>query len=485
MLKDQVSGPLANQAASFLGEDESKVTSALGGIFPSVLGSLIGGAGDKSSASGIMDMIKGVDTSMLGNIGDLFGGGASSVNGLLNSGGGILTSLLGNKMGGMVDMISKMSGLGSGSTSSLMKMAAPFLMGIIGKQVAGKGAGGLMDLLMGQKEHVAKAMPSGMGSLLGFADMGDMAGKAMGAVTGAVGGAAGAAKDVVGSAGKMASGAVGSAGKLAGDAVGGAGKLASGAVGGAANLAGGAADAAGAAASTGLGWIKWALPFLVIAGIGIWLFTKGGADKITGAVGDAVEATTDVVGDAAGAVGDVAGSAVGAVGDAANAAGEMTKDAAGAVADAAGAVFGKVDAAAKAALDKVKFTAGSAGSQMNDYITGGFKGEGNFTFQNLNFASGSAALGSASEVDNLASILKAYPGVNVTINGYTDNTGDATKNQALSEARAASVMGRLVAQGIDVSRIKSVGNGDANPVADNGTAEGRAKNRRIEIGINK
>lgn len=472
MLKDQVSGPLANQAASFLGEDESAVTKALGGIFPSVLGSVIGGASDESSASGIMDMIGGLDMGMLGNIGDLFGGGASSVNGLLNSGGGILNTLLGDKMGGIVDMISKMSGLGSGSTGSLMKMAAPFLMGIIGKQVAGKGVGGLMDLLMGQKEHVANAMPSGMGSLLGlgFADMGDMADKAKdlvtgaaGAVTGAAGDVAGAAKDVVGSAGKVASGAVSGAANVAGNV----GKAATGAVGSAAN-------AAGEAASTGLGWIKWALPFLAIAALGIWLFTKGGADKITGAVGDAVEATTDAAGSAAGAVGDVA-----------SAAGEMTKDAAGAVADAAGAVWSKVDETAKAALDKVTFAAGSAGSQMKEYITGGFKGDSNFTFRNLNFATGSAELGSASEVDNLAAILKAYPAVNVTINGYTDNTGDATKNQALSEARAASVMGRLVAQGIDVSRIKAVGNGDANPVASNDTAEGRAQNRRIEISINK
>lgn len=469
MLKDQVSGPLANQAASFLGEDESVVTSALGGIFPSILGSLIGGASDKSSASGIMDMIGGLDMGMLGNIGDLFGGGASSVNGLLNSGGGILNTLLGDKMGGMVDMISKVSGLGSGSTSSLMKMATPFLMGIIGKQVAGKGVGGLMDLLMSQKDHVAKAMPSGMGSLLGlgFADMGDMADKAMGALSEAAKDVTGAAKGAVGSAGKMATGAIGGAANLAGDA----GKM--------------AAGAAESAASTGLGWIKWALPVIAIAAIAIWLFTKGGADKITGAVGDAVEVTTDAAGSAAGAVGDVAGSAAGAVGDAANAAGEMTKDAAGAVADAAGAVFGKVDAAAKAAMDKVSFVAGSAGSQMKGFIDGGFKGESNFTFRNLNFATGSAELGSGAEVDNLASILKAYPGVNVTINGYTDNTGDATKNQALSEARAASVMGRLVAQGIDISRIKSVGNGDANPVADNGTAEGRAANRRIEISINK
>ena len=434
MLNGQVSGPLANQVASFLGEDESSVTSALGAIFPSVLGSLIGGAKEESSASGIMDMIRGLDMGTLGNIGDLFGGGASSVNELLNSGGGILNTLLGDKMGGMVDMISKVSGLGSGSTSSLMKMATPFLMGIIGKQVAGKGVGGLMDLLVDQKDHVAKAMPSGMGSLLGlgFADMGGKADKAMSAVSGAVDNVADAAKAGVD---------------------------------GATNLAGNARRAESGSGSATLGWIKWALPILAILGIGFWLMSKGGADKIPSSVGDAVEVSTDAAESAAEAVGDIA-----------NAADEMTSEVA--------AVFSKVDEAAMAAMDKVLFVAGSAGAQMKNYISGGFNGNSNFTFRNLNFTTGSAELGNGEEVDNLASILRAYPEVNVTINGYTDNSGDATANQALSEARAASVMGRLVAQGIDINRIKSVGHGDDNPIADNGTAEGRTTNRRIEITIN-
>jgi len=459
MLKDQVTGQLANQASSFLGESESSVTKALGGIFPAVLGSMIGGAKDESGAAGIMDLIKGVDGDMLGNIGGLFGGGASSVNGLLNSGGGILNTLLGDKMGGMVDMISKVSGLKSGSTSSLMKMAAPFLMGIIGKQISGKGIGGLMDLLKGQKDHVSNALPSGMGSLLGlgFADgMKDMVSDAAGAATGAV-------KDVAGAASGLAKDAVGTAG----------------------NVAGSAANAAGEAASTGLGWIKWALPFLVIGGIAWWLW-QGGTDKITDAAGSAVEMTKDAANATAGAVGDAASATAGAVGDAANATAGAVGDAAGAMGDMVSAAWSKVDATAKAAMDKITFTAGSAGAQMKDYISGGFKGDSNFTFNNLNFDSGSAMIKDGTEIDNLAAILKAYPEVKVTINGYTDNTGDAAKNKTLSSARAASVMGRLAgAGGIDISRIKAVGHGDANPVASNDTAEGRAQNRRIEISINK
>lgn len=452
MLKDQVTGQLANQASSFLGESESSVTKALGGIFPALLGSTIEKVQEPSGADGLMGLIKGVDSGMLGNIAGLFGGGASNVNGLLNSGGGILDMLLGDKLGGLVGMISKLSGLGSGSSSSLLKMAAPFLMGIIGKKLGGGGVSGLLDMLMGQKDHVAKAMPSGMGNLLGLGFAADMAKDAMGAV---------------GNAGKAVA-------DTAGDVAKGAANVASNAGRATANAGRATANAAGEAASSGLSFLKWLLPLLLIGGLLWWFFMRGGADKTVGAVGDAVNKTTEIAKDAGNAVGDVAKTGANAVGNAA-----------GAVGSAIGSVFGKVDAAAKAAMDKITFAAGSAGAQIKDFISGGFKGDGNFRFKNLNFATGSAEIKDAKEVDNLAAILKAYPNVNVTINGYTDNTGDAAKNVALSNARASSVMGRLIAQGIAANRISAKGHGAANPVASNDTAEGRAQNRRIEISINK
>ena len=146
-----------------------------------------------------------------------------------------------------------------------------------------------------------------------------------------------------------------------------------------------------------------------------------------------------------------------------------------------------MDDAAKAALDKITFTANSAGSQMMDYINGGFKGDGKITFKNLTFESGSATISgtSASEVDNLASILKAYPNVKINVAGYTDSSGDAAKNKTLSEARAMSVKGRLMGQDIDGSRVSTQGFGEENPVASNDTPEGQAQNRRIEVTIAK
>lgn len=67
------------------------------------------------------------------------------------------------------------------------------------------------------------------------------------------------------------------------------------------------------------------------------------------------------------------------------------------------------------------------------------------------------------------------------IAGYTDNTGDATQNQQLSEKRANAVREYLIQQGVPAEALTAVGHGQENPIADNGTEEGRRKNRRIEF----
>lgn len=108
-----------------------------------------------------------------------------------------------------------------------------------------------------------------------------------------------------------------------------------------------------------------------------------------------------------------------------------------------------------------------------------------FDFDRLLFSSGQATLQPQSnqQLDNVAAILKAYPSVKIRLGGYTDNTGDATANQQLSERRADSVMTALEQRGIDPSRLSAAGYGQENPVADNSTPEGRQKNRRISIRV--
>jgi len=71
----------------------------------------------------------------------------------------------------------------------------------------------------------------------------------------------------------------------------------------------------------------------------------------------------------------------------------------------------------------------------------------------------------------------------VMITGYTDNVGRTDSNSALSQQRAAAVRDHLISLGADPQKFQVSGAGEANPIADNSTEEGRAKNRRVEVAV--
>lgn len=81
----------------------------------------------------------------------------------------------------------------------------------------------------------------------------------------------------------------------------------------------------------------------------------------------------------------------------------------------------------------------------------------------------------------LSGIISSHPGLILQVEGYTDSTGSDEFNQKLSEQRAETTRSFLIEQGLDESTITAKGFGKANPIADNSTAEGRQKNRRVEI----
>ncbi len=86
-------------------------------------------------------------------------------------------------------------------------------------------------------------------------------------------------------------------------------------------------------------------------------------------------------------------------------------------------------------------------------------------------------------LDQVVLVMKENPEYNLEINGHTDNVGDSTKNQILSDKRAASVRKYLIDKGIAETRMVSHGYGQTIPIADNKTAAGRAKNRRVEFKV--
>ncbi len=81
----------------------------------------------------------------------------------------------------------------------------------------------------------------------------------------------------------------------------------------------------------------------------------------------------------------------------------------------------------------------------------------------------------------VSGILLAYPGLKLQVEGYTDNVGGETYNQTLSEKRAQAVGDYLVSQGVQEANLTATGFGEADPVADNSTAAGRAQNRRVQM----
>ena len=135
----------------------------------------------------------------------------------------------------------------------------------------------------------------------------------------------------------------------------------------------------------------------------------------------------------------------------------------------------------------ISVTPGSIGYGVAKYLDSNEPAPKTFVFDNLNYDTASNALTPESmpTVNTLVLILKAYPNVQGRVVGYTDNQGDPAANKTLSDARAATVKKEMVTQGIAADRIVTAGMGEADPIADNATEDGRAKNRRTELVIIK
>lgn len=103
----------------------------------------------------------------------------------------------------------------------------------------------------------------------------------------------------------------------------------------------------------------------------------------------------------------------------------------------------------------------------------------------ITFDPGSATIATESRdsVAAIAAILGRCDGVGMEVAGYTDSQGREEMNQQLSQQRAEAVLAALLARRVPVGDLTAVGYGEANPIADNDTAEGREANRRIEFSL--
>jgi len=174
------------------------------------------------------------------------------------------------------------------------------------------------------------------------------------------------------------------------------------------------------------------------------------------------------------AIGGAAGAGIGALASKRNRAkGALIGAGAGAL--AGGAVGGYMDYQ-EAQLRKRLQGTGVSVTRVGDEIVLNMPG-------NITFETNRAELkGDFYEVLNsVAIVLKEYNKTIIEVTGHTDSTGSAEYNQSLSERRATSVGQYLASQGISSQRIITQGFGQALPIADNATAEGRQQNRRVEL----
>jgi len=288
LVTSQFGGPALGQLGALLGEDNNKTESALGAAIPGLLNGITSSAQADGGAS-LFNTIKDHDDGILDNIGGMLTGSNSS--NVMQQGSGILGSLLGNgAMGGLASAISAATGIGGKSSSGLMGILAPIILGLIKRKLFGGGgfnqnAGGLMSLLDGQRDNVQAAMPSGFADQLKTSGFMDQLGSVGGNVS------------------QAASNTVSNIGDAAGNAAAGVG-----------NAASNVGHAAGNTAAAGGGFLRKFLPIaalLAIAFLG-WRFLTGNkAPDVTGAASNAVSSAADATKAAIPSV-DVDGTDVGA-----------------------------------------------------------------------------------------------------------------------------------------------------------------------------
>ena len=109
--------------------------------------------------------------------------------------------------------------------------------------------------------------------------------------------------------------------------------------------------------------------------------------------------------------------------------------------------------------------------------------DGKFITYGITFDVGKSTIKpeSMGEINRIVQLMTENPDLKFSVEGHTDSTGNAASNQTLSEARSKAIVDKLVEMGIAADRLTSSGKGQNNPIADNATDEGRAKNRRVEF----
>ena len=183
LLNSDIGKTLVDSASLQLGQNKAQTSAALSTALPLVLGAMKNNASTEKGAAGLMGAISGKhDGSILDNLGSALGSSSS-----LSDGAGILAHVFGGKEQNVAQAIGRKSGLDLGSTMNLLKMAAPVIMGFLGKQAKQQNVtdsnaiGNLLGGLMGNNAQNNQSMVT---KLLDADGDGSVIDDVMGMVTG-------------------------------------------------------------------------------------------------------------------------------------------------------------------------------------------------------------------------------------------------------------------------------------------------------------
>jgi chemotaxis protein histidine kinase CheA len=167
LIMEQLSPQLIGRIASALGLDRASTEKAISAVVPTLLSALVGLVSKSGGASRLATMLQQQDPDQVERVTSMIG--RSDQQELIDHGTGSLASLLGNDaLGSLTGALARFAGTGEDQAKSLLGMAAPLVMGVLGRQqrTAALDAAGLANLLTSQKDSIASALPSGLASLL-------------------------------------------------------------------------------------------------------------------------------------------------------------------------------------------------------------------------------------------------------------------------------------------------------------------------------
>jgi OOP family OmpA-OmpF porin len=171
LVKGYLTAEIIQQAAIHVGESSGATQKALAGIVPTIVGALTNMASTHDGALQLVRLLDAgtYDGSALNSVTSLFGGGATTTQSAASAGKGILDSLFGARIGSVADLIARFADVRTDSAASLLALAAPLVLHVLGRERASIGpAVSALANLLGEQRSLLTSLPLGLGSVLGW-----------------------------------------------------------------------------------------------------------------------------------------------------------------------------------------------------------------------------------------------------------------------------------------------------------------------------